>query len=221
MEQVTLPEGEERRLLEALLTAKGAPRKTVTVAAAARFISGSALSLNTSDLEAALVRLVGRGLLESHSKGKQRAYQVTAAVARALKPPAPPRRTRPRAATVEDLQALEVRLNQKLDQIEQLLAPRAQSKPGANGKQVEAAIPPAIRQADQQGRHGGLVPIPEVRRLVLQQTGATRAQFDQALLAMERDFRVDLKIADDARRADAPEGIQVPGRGLVYYALSK
>jgi hypothetical protein len=38
---------------------------------------------------------------------------------------------------------------------------------------------------------------------------------------MERDFRVDLKIADDARRADAPEGIQVPGRGLVYYALSK
>ncbi len=222
MEQVTLPEGEERRLLEALLTKTGTPRKTVTVAAAAKVSSISSLFQNATDLEAALVRLVGRGLLESHSKGKQRAYQVTAAVARALKPPAPARRARPRAATLEDLQALEARLNQKLDQIaQQLLAPQVQSKPGANGKQVEAVIPAAIRQADQQGRHGGLVPIPEVRRLVLQQTGATRAQFDQALLAMERDFRVDLKIADDARRADAPEGIQVPGRGLVYYALSK
>jgi hypothetical protein len=221
MEQVTLPEGEERRLLEALLTKMGTPRKNVTVAVAVKHISGSTLSQNASDLEAALVRLVGRGLLESHSKGKQRAYQVTAAVARALKPPAPTRRTRPRAPTLEDLQALEARLNQKLDQLAQLIAPQAQSKPGANGKQVEAVIPAAIRQADQQGRHGGLVPIPEVRRLVVQQTGATRAQFDQALLAMERDFRVDLKIADDPRRADAPEGIQVPGRGLVYYALSK
>ncbi len=174
MEQVTLPEGEERRLLEALLTKTGTPRKSVTVAAAAKLISGSPLSKNASDLETALVRLVGRGLLESHSKGKQRAYQVTSAVARALKPPAPTRRTRPRAATVEDLQALEVRLDQKLDQIAQLLAPQAQTKPGANGKR-----------------------------------------------AMERDFHVDLKIADDPRRPDAPEGIQVPGRGLVYYALSK
>jgi hypothetical protein len=221
VEQVTLPEGDERRLLVALLTTKGVPRKAVTVAAAVKLMSGSTLFQNASDLESVLVRLLGRGLLESHAKGKQRAYQVTAAVASALKPPAPPRRERPRSATLEDLQALEVRLNQKLDQIAQLFAPRAQSKPGANAKQIEAAIPAAIRQADQQGRHGGLVPIPEVRRLVLQQTGATRAQFDQALLAMERDFRVDLKIADDARRADAPEGIQVPGRGLVYYALSK
>jgi hypothetical protein len=215
VEQVTLPLGEERQLLAALLTTKGVPRKPVTVAVAARLVSGSTLSRNAQDLEAALVRLVGRGLLESHQKGKQRAYQLTAAVAQALKPPAP------RAATLEDLRALEARLNQKLDQLAQLIASHAQSKPGANGKQVEAVIPAAIRQADQQGRHGGLVPIPEVRRLVLQQTGATRAQFDQALLAMERDFRVDLKIADDPRRADAPEGIQVPGRGLVYYALSK
>jgi hypothetical protein len=221
VEQVTLPEGEERRLLVALLTTKGIPRKAVTVTAAAKLMSGSTVFQNASDLEAALVKLVGRGLLESHAKGKQRAYQVTAAVASALKPPAPSRRARPRAATLEDRQAVEARLNQKLDQLAQLLTPQAQSKPGANGKQVEAVIPAAIRQADQQGRHGGLVPIPEVRRLVLQQTGATRAQFDQALLAMERDFRVDLKIADDPRRPDASEGIQVPGRGLVYYALSK
>lgn len=221
MEEVTLPEGDERRLLEALLTAKGTPRKTVTVAAAARLFSGSTVSQNVGDLEAVLVSLVERGLLESHSKGRQRAYQVSAAVARALKPPTPHRRTRPRAATVEDLEAVEARLSQKLDQLAQLLAPHAQSRPVANGKQLEAVIPAAIRQADQQGRHGGLVPIPEVRRVVLQQTGATRAQFDQALLAMERDFRVDLKIADDPRRPDAPEGIQVPGRGLVYYALSK
>lgn len=225
MEQVTLPEGEERRLLEALLTKTGTPRRAVTVAvaraAAAKLMPGSTFSQNSGDLEATLVRLVGRGLLESKTKGKQRAYEVTAAVASALKPASPAKRERPRAVKLADLEALEARLNQKLDRIVQLLEPHSQSKPGANGKQVEAAIPAAIRQADQQGRHGGLVPIPDVRRLVLQQTGATRAQFDQALLAMERNFRVDLKIADDPRRDDAPEGIQVPGRGLVYYALAK
>ena len=221
MEQVTLPEGEERWLLEALLTTRGTPRKTVTVAAAAKLMPGSTLSQNSGDLEATLARLVGRGLLESKTKGKQRAYEVTAAVASALKPAGSAKRERPRAATLGDLEALEARLNQKLDRIVQFLEPHSQSKPGANGKQVEAAIPAAIRQADQQGRHGGLVPIPDVRRLVQDQTGATRAQFDQALLAMEREFRVDLKIADDPRRDDAPEGIQVPGRGLVYYALAK
>ena len=220
MEQVTMPQGEERRMVEAFLTSKGTPRKTVTVAAAAKLMTGISFE-NGERLQAALDRLVERGLLESKSKGKQRAYEVPAALAAALKPPPPARRARPRAVTLEDLQALEGRLNQKLDHIAQLIAPRAHEAPDTNGQQLEAAIPAAIRPADEQGRHGGLVPIPEVRRLVLQRTGATRAQFDRALLAMERDFHVDLKIADDANRADAPEGIQVPGRGLVYYALTR
>ena len=275
MEQVTLPEGEERRLLEALLTAKGTPRKAVTLAAAAKLLPASALFGNPAELEAALVRLASRGILDTTAKGKQRAWQVRAEVAQLLAPPrdraAPAKRERARAVALEDLAALEARLtprfdelaqrfdqmvqkfdqlNQKFDELAQRVSPSAPAHthgpaprdlpahgsaprdlpahgsasahaPAPNGKLIEAAIPTAIRQADQQGRRGGLVPIPDVRRLVVQQTGATRAQFDQALLAMERDFRVDLKIADDPRRDDAPEGIQVPGRGLVYYALAR
>jgi hypothetical protein len=220
MEQVALPDGEERQLLEALLTSKGTPRKNVTAAVAARYMPAGLRSLNSGNVEEVLARLAARGFLETLTRGKRPTYQLTTAVANALKPPRPQKPAR-KAASLADIEALEARLSRKLDQIVELLAPHPQSKSGANGKQIEAAIPAAIRQADQQGRHGGLVPIPEVRRLVLQQTGATRAQFDQALLAMEREFRVDLKIADDPRRADAPEGIQVPGRGLVYYALSK
>src|SRR5260370_19080976 len=136
-----------------------------------------------------------------------------------MKPPRPQTPAR-KAASLADIEALEARLSRKLDQIVELLAPHPQSKSGATGKQIEAAIPAAIRQADQQGRHGGLVPIPEVRRLVLQQTGATRAPVDHALLAMERDFHLHLKIADDPRRPDAPEGIQVPARRPVYSALT-
>jgi len=92
---------------------------------------------------------------------------------------------------------------------------------GGGARDVASAIPAAIREANAAGRHTGLVPIPEVRRLVVARTGATRAQFDEALLALERSFAVDLKIADDPRRADAAEGIHVPGRGLVYYALAR
>lgn len=89
------------------------------------------------------------------------------------------------------------------------------------GVNLEATIPEAIREADRAGRHGGLVPIPEVRKLVLARGAATRAQFDQVLLELERGFHIDLKIANDPRRADAAEGIQVPGRGLVYFALAR
>jgi hypothetical protein len=220
MGQVALPEGEERQLLEALFTMAGTPLKNVTAAVAAKHMPAGLRSLNSGNVEEALASLAARGLLETLTGRKRPTYQLTTAVANALKPLRPPKPSR-QTASLADIEALEARITQKLDQIVHLLAPHVQSKPGANDKQVEAAISAAIRQADQQGRHDGLVPIPEVRRLVLQQTGATRAQFDQALLAMEREFRVDLKIADDPRRPDAPEGIQVPGRGLVYYALSK
>ncbi|HEX9603653.1 MAG TPA: hypothetical protein VF973_07850, partial [Myxococcales bacterium] len=121
---------------------------------------------------------------------------------------------------LSDLQALETRLMARLDAIERLLGSAPRSA-GDGARDVASAIPAAIREANAAGRHTGLVPIPEVRRLVVARTGATRAQFDEALLALERSFAVDLKIADDPRRADAAEGIHVPGRGLVYYALAR
>src|SRR5712692_6229716 len=207
---------EERAALQAMLTAKGKPRRRVTAADLAK-----KLNRTTEAAEHLLRDLAARRLVSATKTGKP-AYTLAAEVADSLKAakPARARSTKPPAATLSDLQALETRLMARLDAIERLpgSAPRSA---GDGARDVASAIPAAIREANAAGRHTGLVPIPEVRRLVVARTGATRAQFDEALLALERSFAVDLKIADDPRRADAAEGIHVPGRGLVYYALAR
>lgn len=69
-------------------------------------------------------------------------------------------------------------------------------------------------------KHDRMVPIGALRRAVLAGGGTSREAFDRLVLAMERAWEIDLKLADDPRRADASEGIAVPGRGLVFYALA-
>jgi len=207
---------EERAALQAMLTAKGTPRRRVTAADLAK-----KLNRTTEAAEHLLRDLAARRLVSATKTGKP-AYTLAAEVADSLKAakPARARATKPPPATLSDLQALETRLMARLDAIERLLGSAPRSA-GDGARDVASAIPAAIREANAAGRHTGLVPIPEVRRLVVARTGATRAQFDEALLALERSFAVDLKIADDPRRADAAEGIHVPGRGLVYYALAR
>jgi len=177
---------------------------------------------------ARLDALAARGLLKSVSIGrgklKQPAFSVSPEGTKALKWPPKARAKRSPAATVDDLAAMEARLHARLDALAQALGPPPQPpayRTGAAPIDLAAAIAPALREADLAGRHGGLVPIPEVRKLALARSGATRAEFDEALLLLEREFKVDLKIANDPSRADASEGIAVPGRGLVYFALSK
>ena len=207
---------EERAALQAMLTAKRTPRRRVTAADLAK-----KLNRTTEAAEHLLRDLAARRLVSATKTGKP-AYTLAAEVADSLKAakPARARATKPPPATLSDLQALETRLMTRLDAIERLLGSAPRSA-GDGARDVASAIPAAIREANAAGRHTGLVPIPEVRRLVVARTGATRAQFDEALLALERSFAVDLKIADDPRRADAAEGIHVPGRGLVYYALAR
>jgi len=199
-----------------MLTAKRTPRRRVTAADLAK-----KLNRTTEAAEHLLRDLAARRLVSATKTGKP-AYTLAAEVADSLKAakPARARATKPPPATLSDLQALETRLMTRLDAIERLLGSAPRSA-GDGARDVASAIPAAIREANAAGRHTGLVPIPEVRRLVVARTGATRAQFDEALLALERSFAVDLKIADDPRRADAAEGIHVPGRGLVYYALAR
>jgi len=209
---------EERTALQAMLTAKGTPRRRVTAADLAK-----KLNRTTEAAEHLLRDLAARRLVTPAPKGGKSAYTLAAEIAASLKPDKPvrARATKPPPATLSDLQALETRLMARLDAIERLLGAAPRSAGDGARKDVASAIPAAIREANAAGRHTGLVPIPEVRRLVVARTGATRAQFDEALLALERSFAVDLKIADDPRRADAAEGIHVPGRGLVYYALAR
>jgi hypothetical protein len=76
-----------------------------------------------------------------------------------------------------------------------------------------------VRQLDRSGRHGGLVPIPELRDVFLKR-GWTRRSFDERLLQAERDFVVDLKAANDPTRLAAPDlAIVDTGRGHLQYVV--
>jgi hypothetical protein len=194
-------------------------------------VTGSEAAMLRSDATPPYLQtLVDRGLLASTTKGKKResAYELTPAAKDALKPPPKSRAAaakKPPPATLDDLRSMEARLLERLDALARQLAGSRpappQSPPREHDGDLRSAIPSAIRDADLAGRFGGMVPIPEVRKVVQSRTGASRTEFDDVLLALEREFLVDLKIANDPRRPDASEGIAVPGRGLVFFALAR
>jgi hypothetical protein len=79
----------------------------------------------------------------------------------------------------------------------------------------------AIGEVDRRGRHGGLVPIPELRR-ALAPLCMSREDFDRALLEQERAFAVDLKTAHDpTSMKDADQAVWDEGRGWLYYAVAR
>jgi hypothetical protein len=67
------------------------------------------------------------------------------------------------------------------------------------------------------------VPIPELRRaLRARGVAADDATDTDALLALERDFRIDLSVAQSPTTApDRALGIERPGRGLLYYVARR
>lgn len=74
---------------------------------------------------------------------------------------------------------------------------------------------------DRSGRHAGLIPVPELRIAFLER-GWVRAAFDERLLQAERDFIVDLKVADDPLTLANPDlAIQERGRGYLQYAVAR
>jgi hypothetical protein len=82
-----------------------------------------------------------------------------------------------------------------------------------------AALRAALGEIDRRGRHGGLVPLPEVRK-ALSGLGLSREAFDEALLEQERAFAVDLKTAHDPQSlVDREQGISDTGRGILYYVV--
>ena len=74
---------------------------------------------------------------------------------------------------------------------------------------------------DRSGRHAGLIPIPELRIAFLER-GWARSAFDERLLQAERDFIVDLKVADDPLTLANPDlAINERGRGYLQYAVAR
>jgi hypothetical protein len=96
------------------------------------------------------------------------------------------------------------------------------------GRVLGVAMPPhalrdavleTLRTLDARHRYGGLVPIPELRRAL---APAAAAQVNAALFSLERDYLVDLSVAQAPTQiADATAGIERPGRGLLYYVTPR
>jgi len=88
-------------------------------------------------------------------------------------------------------------------------------------RDVLAEVCAAVRELGRLGRMGGLVPLPDLRRR-LASLAIDRSALDAALLAAERDYLLDLKVANDPSSVhDASEGIEVPGRGLLYFVVAR
>ena len=67
--------------------------------------------------------------------------------------------------------------------------------------------------------YGTLVPLPRLRES-LSHLGMPRDAFDDAMLALEEEYLLDLKVANDpSRLADREAGIETQDRGLLYFVV--
>jgi hypothetical protein len=173
-----------------------------------------------------LCELVGLGLAEVQD-GKTGGATVRLTIeGRKLKQELTRTKRSKRGASLDDLQAVEerivLRISNIIDQKLAALEPRLRTMPPAHEPEVVLIddlgrrVLSAIQQIDQAQRLDGIVPLHLLRAHLGEIPGN---QLDHALLELERQYRIDLKIANDPRGVPMPDsGIRLPGRGLAYYA---
>jgi hypothetical protein len=111
-----------------------------------------------------------------------------------------------------------VRVEAKLDR---LLAPTGSPPPLSSPARLKQSILDALQALDARHRFGGLVPLPDLRR-ELSPLGIERQSVDAALVELEREYAIDLNIAQaPAQVQERSAGIERPGRGLLYYATRR
>jgi hypothetical protein len=136
------------------------------------------------------------------------------------------RNRRRRGASLGDLQAAEERIVSRISNIIDTklaaLEPRLRAMPSAQEPQVVLVddlgrrVLCAIQEIDQAQRLDGIVPLHLLRAQLGDVPGLL---LDRALVDLERQYRIDLKIANDPCAVSCPNsGIRLPGRGLAYYA---
>lgn len=173
--------------------------------------------LRFTDKGPALAELAAAGLVVETREGRTRLFALTAEGRERAGSPPSPVRAAPRPADDERL----ARIEAALARIEEALT-RLTPSVGAPGD-LKAAILGVVKALDEARRYGGLVPLPQLRQ-TLRAGGvtATDAQVNTALEELERDFIVDLSIAQSPTTvADPAAGIDRPGRGLVYYVVRR
>ncbi|MSP63003.1 MAG: hypothetical protein EXR72_22240 [Myxococcales bacterium] len=177
----------------------------------------------------AITKLAARGLIVQTKEGRKVLLALTpdgSAAAASLpakaRKAAAPRRSQD-AALVELCTLIEdrfARLEAKIDR----LALRSDGAVAAvSPAPLSPAILAAVRDLDARHRFGGVVPIPALRTALREQgLSATDAEVSDALVALERDFVIDLLIAQSpATLPDRAAGIERPGRGLAYYVAPR
>jgi hypothetical protein len=110
------------------------------------------------------------------------------------------------------------RIEAALARIEAMLAAPA----GAPGE-LKPVLLEVIAELDVAHRYGGLVPLPDIRQELRRRgVGASDGSVNAALEELERDFAIDLSIAQSPTTVpDRAAGIERPGRGLVYYVVRR
>jgi hypothetical protein len=173
-----------------------------------------------TEKKATIERLVSEGLLTVRKEGRSELVALTdAGRERAATLPTVPARA-PRAAPPKaaDLAA-------RLDRIEAALA-RIEGRLGGGAAapaDLKKALLEVIAEVDAARRYGGLVPLPDIRK-VLRERGITAsdAEVNGALEELEREFTIDLSVAQSPTAVeDRGAGIERPGRGLAYYVLRR
>ncbi len=181
----------------------------------------------------ALRSLQAAGLVEARKQGRAILIALSAEGARiaaGLVAPTPSAPARGRAGSeavlaqiagaLEELRRAVARIEARLEVRSSSAAspsPSPSIEPGA----LRRAVLSALRELDVRHRYGGLVPIPELRRALAPQ-GFEPAAVDAALEALERDFVIDLNVAQAPTQvAESAAGILRPGRGLLYYVACR
>jgi hypothetical protein len=137
------------------------------------------------------------------------------------------RASRRRAASYEDLRALEervvLRVAALIEARLQQLEPRLRTMPPAHKPEVlvididglGARVLSAIQEIDEAQHLDGIVPIAVLRNALPDMPAAL---LDQSLIELERQYRIDLKIANDPATVPSPDaGIRLAGRGLACF----
>ena len=131
------------------------------------------------------------------------------------------------ARVILELRPLVERIESRLARIESRLEAReaiASTTPSvARVDGLKPAILSTIARLDAQFRYGGVVPIPALRE-ALRRAGvaAPHAEVDAALVALERDYKIDRLVAQSpATLSDPGQGIERPGRGLAYFVAPR
>ncbi len=181
---------------------------------------------DAAERDAHIDELVSRHLVLAVPDGKSRLLTLTDAgrEAAAALPAAKRAASAKKDELRDELRALATRmerLEHKLDRVLERLGDRGASTPAA--EPLGPKIVATVRALDTQHRYGGVVPLPALRKeLKRLGVGASDGDVDAALIALERDYAVDLLVAQSpATLVDRHLGIERPGRGLAYYVTPR